>query len=178
MKRYVWVLWTSPDGGGGGSEELIANHPLDGGASLALVEQDRLRRKSPSDRARGCKCQSRRSDGADSARATKTRLFVSMLIMSEEARSARPQVIEIECRCMNARTALQGHDREPPGNLSGYGVNQALADLVETLAVGAEKLFFGPLRHQRQTKKQELTGCSEEHKGQFRDYFNSHAIYQ
>ena len=41
-----------------------------------------------------------------SRRACQTRLVVSMLIMSDEARSERPQVAAIGCRCMNSSTAL------------------------------------------------------------------------
>ena len=38
---------------------------------------------------------------------TGTRLVVSMLIMSEDAKSDRPQVAAIGCRCMNSSTAWQ-----------------------------------------------------------------------
>src|SRR5271163_3111104 len=40
-----------------------------------------------------------------SRRACQTRLAVSKLIMSEDARSARPQVVATGCRCMNVSTA-------------------------------------------------------------------------
>ncbi len=40
-----------------------------------------------------------------SSRACHTRLVVSMLIMSEDAKSDRPQVAAIGCRCMNSSTA-------------------------------------------------------------------------
>ena len=36
-----------------------------------------------------------------------TRLVVSMLIMSDDAKSDRPQVVAIGCRCMNSSTAWQ-----------------------------------------------------------------------
>jgi hypothetical protein len=42
-----------------------------------------------------------------SLRATNTRWLVSMLIMSEEAKSDRPQVVDIGWRCMKVSTALQ-----------------------------------------------------------------------
>src|SRR5256885_12380571 len=42
-----------------------------------------------------------------SSRACHTRLVVSMVIMSEDAKSDRPQVAAIGCRCMNSSTAWQ-----------------------------------------------------------------------
>ncbi len=50
-----------------------------------------------------------------SSRACHTRLVVSMLIMSEDAKSDRPQVAAIGCRCMNSSTAWQpGSDAVRP----------------------------------------------------------------
>ncbi len=46
-----------------------------------------------------------------SSRACHTRLVVSMLIMSEDAKSDRPQVAAIGCRCMNSSTAWQSRLR-------------------------------------------------------------------